>query len=105
MDLEKEAKRMAAEFEYSKDALNKGVKQFIEEMREGLEKQGAQMSQIPTYVTSVPNGTEKVVISPHWPCLTLTRIGNISRCRSRWYKLSCLLHHPSWQPHLFLDPI
>lgn len=54
---------MAAEFDYPKDALNKGVKQFIEEMREGLEKQGAQMSQIPTYVTSVPNGTEKVHIS------------------------------------------
>lgn len=54
---------MAAEFDYPKEALNKGVKQFIEEMREGLEKQGAQMSQIPTYVTSVPNGTEKVHIS------------------------------------------
>ena len=60
MDLEKEAKRMAAEFEYSKDALNKGVKHFIKEMREGLEKSGGHISQIPTYVTSVPNGTEKV---------------------------------------------
>lgn len=29
---------------------------------EGLEKSGTQMSQIPSYVTSVPNGTEKVVI-------------------------------------------
>ncbi len=29
---------------------------------EGLEKTGTQMSQIPTYVTSVPNGTEKVSI-------------------------------------------
>lgn len=64
MHLEKEAKRMAAEFDYPKEALNKGVKQFIEEMREGLQKQGAQMSQIPTYVTSVPNGTEKVHLSP-----------------------------------------
>lgn len=27
---------------------------------EGLEKTGATMSQIPTYVTAVPNGTEKV---------------------------------------------
>lgn len=51
---------MAAEFTYSKEALNKGVKQFIEEMKEGLGKQGAQMSQIPTYITAVPNGTEKV---------------------------------------------
>jgi len=28
-------------------------------MQEGLEKEGATLSQIPTYVTSVPNGTEK----------------------------------------------
>jgi len=27
---------------------------------EGLEKDGTSMSQIPTYVTGVPNGTEKV---------------------------------------------
>ena len=27
---------------------------------EGLQKTGTAMSQIPTYVTSVPNGTEKV---------------------------------------------
>lgn len=60
MELEKEAKRMAAEFDYPKPVLNKAVEQFIAEMREGLGKQGAQMSQIPTYVTSVPNGTEKV---------------------------------------------
>ena len=62
MALEQEAKRMAAEFEYSKDDLNKGVKEFIAEMKEGLEKQGTHLSQIPTYVTSVPNGTEKARI-------------------------------------------
>lgn len=60
MALEKEAKRMAAEFEYSKDDLNRGVQEFIAEMHEGLEKQGTHLSQIPTYVTAVPNGTEKV---------------------------------------------
>lgn len=27
---------------------------------EGLEKKGTELSQIPTYVTAVPNGTEKV---------------------------------------------
>jgi hexokinase len=27
---------------------------------EGLKKDGTSLSQIPTYVTSVPNGTEKV---------------------------------------------
>jgi hypothetical protein len=60
MALEAEAKRMAAEFEYSAEDVNKGVKEFIREMEEGLEKQGTSISQIPTYVTSVPNGTEKV---------------------------------------------
>lgn len=60
MALEAEAKRMAAEFDFTKDDLNKGVQRFIEEMNDGLEKFGGHISQIPTYVTSVPNGTEKV---------------------------------------------
>lgn len=58
--LASEAQRVAAEFEYSADDVNKGVQEFIAEMSEGLEKQGTFMSQIPTYVTNVPNGTEKV---------------------------------------------
>ena len=60
MALEAEAKRIIAQFEYSAEDVNKGVKEFIREMEEGLEKQGTSISQIPTYVTSVPNGTEKV---------------------------------------------
>jgi len=60
MALEKEAKRVVAEFDFTKDDVNKAVKEFLAEMEEGLEKQGTQMSQIPTYVTAVPNGTEKV---------------------------------------------
>lgn len=60
MALEAEAKRMVAQFEYPAEDVNKGVKEFIREMEEGLEKQGTPLSQIPTYVTSVPNGTEKV---------------------------------------------
>lgn len=60
MALEAEAKRMAAEFEFSKHDLNNAVQRFIEEMNDGLEKFGGHISQIPTYVTSVPNGTEKV---------------------------------------------
>ena len=60
MALEAEAKRVAAEFEFSSEDVNKGVIVFIREMEEGLEKQGTYLSQIPTYVTSVPNGTEKV---------------------------------------------
>jgi hypothetical protein len=60
MALHEEAKRMAAEFDYPPEEVNKGVKEFIGEMEEGLAKQGMTLSQIPTYVTAVPNGTEKV---------------------------------------------
>jgi hexokinase len=60
MALHDEVKRIAAEFDYPAEEVNKGVKEFIREMEEGLEKQGTTMSQIPTYVTATPNGTEKV---------------------------------------------
>lgn len=60
MALHEEVQRMAAEFDYPASEVNKGVKEFIREMEEGLAKQGTTMSQIPSYVTSVPNGTEKV---------------------------------------------
>ena len=60
MALHEEAKRMAAEFDYPTDQVNRSVKEFIRQMEEGLEKQGTTMAQIPTYVTAVPNGTEKV---------------------------------------------
>ncbi|KAK3721818.1 glucokinase [Vermiconidia calcicola] len=59
MALASAAERVAAEFEYSKEDVNRGVQAFIEQMDEGLGKVGATMSQIPTYVTAVPNGTEK----------------------------------------------
>ncbi|KAL2415528.1 Glucokinase [Exophiala dermatitidis] len=61
MALEAETKRMIAQFEYPAEDVNRGVKEFIREMEEGLQKQGTTLSQIPTYVTSVPNGTEKGV--------------------------------------------
>jgi hypothetical protein len=32
---------------------------------EGLHKEGTSLQQIPTYVTGVPNGTEKVIFYPH----------------------------------------
>lgn len=60
MALLEEAKRIADEFVYPPNEVNRGVKAFIEQMDEGLSKQGATLSQIPTYVTAVPNGTEKV---------------------------------------------
>ncbi|KAI9804927.1 MAG: glucokinase [Piccolia ochrophora] len=59
MSLIEEAKRVAAEFEYNAEEVNKGVREFIREMDEGLQEEGKTMRQIPTYVTAVPNGTEK----------------------------------------------
>ncbi|EEH35125.1 glucokinase [Paracoccidioides lutzii Pb01] len=56
-----EARRIAAQFEYSAEELNRGVREFIREMHEGLEEEGATLRQIPTYVTAVPEGTEKGV--------------------------------------------
>ncbi|KAF2190521.1 hexokinase [Zopfia rhizophila CBS 207.26] len=59
MALAEQAKRVADEFEFGKEDVRKAVKEFIREMDEGLQKDGAELSQIPTYVTAVPNGTEK----------------------------------------------
>ncbi len=55
-----DVEQVAALFSYSAEEVNRGVKAFIQQMDEGLEQQGTMLSQIPTYVTSVPNGTEKV---------------------------------------------
>ncbi|KAL8797635.1 MAG: hypothetical protein Q9182_007155 [Xanthomendoza sp. 2 TL-2023] len=61
MGLLDDAKRVAAEFEYPAEDVNIGVKEFMRQMDEGLQESGKSMNQIPTYVTSVPNGTEKGV--------------------------------------------
>ena len=65
MALAEEVNKVAAEFEYPANEVQKAVKEFIREMDEGLEQQGTMMSQIPSYVTAVPNGTEKVLT--RWP--------------------------------------
>ncbi|KAL2133362.1 hypothetical protein VTI74DRAFT_2491 [Chaetomium olivicolor] len=59
MTLEQETKAIVAQFEFSDEDVNKSVKEFLRQMEEGLEKDGTSLSQIPTYVTAVPNGTEK----------------------------------------------
>ncbi|EFQ98347.1 glucokinase [Nannizzia gypsea CBS 118893] len=57
-----EAKRISAGFEYSTEELNKGVEEFLHEMEVGLsQNSGSGLSQIPTYITSMPDGTEKGV--------------------------------------------
>ncbi|KAI0394480.1 glucokinase [Xylariaceae sp. FL0594] len=57
--LVEETKRIVAQFDYTDDDVNKGVQEFLRQMNEGLQKDGTSISQIPTYVTGVPNGTEK----------------------------------------------
>ncbi|KAI0172780.1 putative glucokinase [Hypoxylon sp. FL1284] len=59
MALAEETKRITAQFEYTDEDVNKGVKEFLRQMNEGLEHDHTSLSQIPTYVTGVPNGTEK----------------------------------------------
>ncbi|KAF2839791.1 hexokinase [Patellaria atrata CBS 101060] len=59
MGLAEEVKRVVAEFDFSAEDVRKATKEFMREMEEGLRKDGTHLSQIPTYVTAVPNGTEK----------------------------------------------
>ncbi|KAL6858106.1 glucokinase [Amphichorda felina] len=59
MALAAETSRVVSQFEFTDDDLNRHVQEFLRQMGEGLEKDGTSMSQIPTYVTGVPNGTEK----------------------------------------------
>lgn len=59
MALAEASRRVSAEFELSDADVNKIVAEFIVEMNEGLQKNATTLSQIPTYVTGVPNGTEK----------------------------------------------
>jgi len=47
---------------------------------EGLEKNATTMSQIPTYVTAVPNGTEKVCKSLLLKKYGLTVLGIVPCC-------------------------
>lgn len=58
-----EATRIARQFDYSAEQIRSGVKEYAREMCEGLTKEHTTLSQIPTFVTSVPNGTEKVLVS------------------------------------------
>ncbi|RHZ55921.1 glucokinase glkA [Aspergillus thermomutatus] len=54
-----EATRIARQFDYSAEQIQHGVKEYTREMSEGLTKEHTTLSQIPTFVTAVPNGTEK----------------------------------------------
>ncbi|CAG9940857.1 unnamed protein product [Clonostachys rosea f. rosea IK726] len=59
MAIHPEASRVVSQFDFSDADINRHVQEFLKQMGEGLEKDGTSLSQIPTYVTGVPNGTEK----------------------------------------------
>ncbi|PKS13208.1 hypothetical protein jhhlp_000553 [Lomentospora prolificans] len=59
MALEAETKNVVSQFEITDEHVNRATQEFLRQMDEGLQKDGTSLSQIPTYVTGVPNGTEK----------------------------------------------
>ncbi|KAG8405694.1 hypothetical protein J3459_021560 [Metarhizium acridum] len=59
MALADKTKRVVSQFDFSDADVNIHVQEFLKQMKEGLETDGTSLSQIPTYVTGVPNGTEK----------------------------------------------
>jgi hexokinase len=65
-----EATRIAREFDYPADQVQRGVEEYIKQSNEGLAQENTTLSQIPTFVTAVPNGTEKVHFWTHDPLST-----------------------------------
>ncbi|RCI08624.1 hypothetical protein L249_4711 [Ophiocordyceps polyrhachis-furcata BCC 54312] len=59
MALADETTRVVAQFDFSDGDINRHVGEFLHQMNDGLEREDTSISQIPTYVTGVPNGTEK----------------------------------------------
>ncbi|KAI5816575.1 hypothetical protein BZA77DRAFT_57477 [Pyronema omphalodes] len=55
------AEAIAKEFDFGAEDVRKGVQEFLRLMDVGLQNDGEAMTMIPTYVTGVPNGTEKGV--------------------------------------------
>ncbi|KAJ5143533.1 uncharacterized protein N7515_002320 [Penicillium bovifimosum] len=53
------ATRIARDFDYPAENVQRGVAEYIKQSNEGLAKEGTTLSQIPTFVDAVPNGTEK----------------------------------------------
>jgi hexokinase len=54
------ATRIARDFDFPAEQVQRGVAEYIKQANEGLAKENTTLSQIPTFVTAVPNGTEKV---------------------------------------------
>lgn len=97
-----EATRIAREFDYPADQVQRGVTEYIKQSNEGLANEDTTLSQIPTFVTAVPNGTEKV---PSHHCaakmfpLTLPP-GSLSGRGPRRHQLPRVLRPTPWRHHL-----
>ncbi|KAF6829512.1 glucokinase [Colletotrichum plurivorum] len=60
-DLISQAQRIAQEFEFPAEHVRRATTHFLKQLNEGLERDGTSMCQIPSYVTKLPNGSEKGV--------------------------------------------
>lgn len=88
-----EAARIARQFDYPADDVRRGVAEYMREMEEGLVKEGTTLSQIPTFVTEVPNGSEKVsFLFASRLRAKLTGIGSVPGSRPRRHQLPRVLH-------------
>ncbi|KAK0759813.1 hypothetical protein N5P37_008003, partial [Trichoderma harzianum] len=59
MGLAEHTSRVVSEFEFSDEDLNRHVQEYLKQTNEGLKVDGTSLSQIPSYVTAVPDGTER----------------------------------------------
>ncbi|RFU73726.1 hypothetical protein TARUN_8530 [Trichoderma arundinaceum] len=58
MGLAEHTSKIVSEFEFSDEDLNRHVQEFLKQTNTGLKQDGTSVSQIPSYVTAVPDGTE-----------------------------------------------
>ncbi|KAL0943344.1 glucokinase [Colletotrichum truncatum] len=56
-----QARTIAKEFEFLDNDVCRATTHFLKQLNEGLQKDGTSMCQIPSYVTKLPNGSEKGV--------------------------------------------
>ncbi|OLN97759.1 Glucokinase 2 [Colletotrichum chlorophyti] len=56
-----QARRIAQEFEFPAKDVRRATKHFLKQLNEGLREDGTSMCQIPSFVTKLPNGSEKGV--------------------------------------------
>lgn len=87
-----EAQRIAAQFEYPTEAVQRDVLEFMKEMEDGLKKENTTLNQIPTFVTAVPDGSEKVLLSTlssslPGSCLLISLLPHLARAYT-WQLMS-----------------